>query len=432
MLREETLPRAVDVLKQAVERYPDDFQARERLAYAYENIDIDLMIKEFENLISISGQSQAKSLKLYWDLAGLYCVKRDYSRARDLYESMVNAGPSDAVDHVYLGWLFMLEKRFGEALREFEKGAALSPDDLIIKSNIADYRLLKGDLKKSRELLEENRKGLKDPWLLNDDFIALDLVEGKIREALNFNEELKTQGKSGEKGFSWMYSVLLKQGKVYLQTGNPKKALDNFREAMEYIKKEEDRVRGGGFIRLAESRRTCLAWQICALCDLGNIREAEVLYEEFERLIPDYWKKPRKKYFCFNLEFLESKIALSKKNIPEAIRKLEAGWQGMPGEIYIDPSDHAYWLDMMADACQLGGRLDKAAETYGKIQELLGGRWLWGAVYARSYFKLGKVCEQLGKKTDARECYRKFLDLWKDADSGLPEVEEAGKRLAAL
>jgi tetratricopeptide (TPR) repeat protein len=133
-----------------------------------------------------------------------------------------------------------------------------------------------------------------------------------------------------------------------------------------------------------------------------------------------------------SLDLLEGKIALSKKNIPEAIRKLEAGWQGMAGEIYIDPSDHAYWLDMMADAYLLGGRLDRAAETYGQIQELQGGRWDWGAVYTRSYYKLGKVYEQLGKKPDARESYRKFLDLWKDADSGLPEVEDAGKRLAAL
>ena len=45
---------------------------------------------------------------------------------------------------------------------------------------------------------------------------------------------------------------------------------------------------------------------------------------------------------------------------------------------------------------------------------------------------LAKIAEQQGDKTRAREYYRKFLDLWKDADAGLPEVEGAKARLAGL
>jgi len=39
---------------------------------------------------------------------------------------------------------------------------------------------------------------------------------------------------------------------------------------------------------------------------------------------------------------------------------------------------------------------------------------------------------QKGDQAKAIEHYEKFLNLWKDADPGIPEAEDAKKRLAGL
>ncbi len=45
---------------------------------------------------------------------------------------------------------------------------------------------------------------------------------------------------------------------------------------------------------------------------------------------------------------------------------------------------------------------------------------------------LGKIYEQQGNAANAIEHYNKFLSLWKNADPGIVEVEDAKKRLAGL
>ena len=56
----------------------------------------------------------------------------------------------------------------------------------------------------------------------------------------------------------------------------------------------------------------------------------------------------------------------------------------------------------------------------------------WGDLYAKSFYMLGKIHEQKNQRDQAIEHYEKFLELWKDADPGFAEVEDAKKRLTAL
>jgi len=97
-----------------------------------------------------------------------------------------------------------------------------------------------------------------------------------------------------------------------------------------------------------------------------------------------------------------------------------------------DSGNHLLFADAMGMAYHKAGDLENALREHEKIISPGTRRLDYGDIYAKSYYWLGKISEQEGKKVEAAGNYRKFLSLWKDADPGLPEVPDAKARLAAI
>lgn len=81
------------------------------------------------------------------------------------------------------------------------------------------------------------------------------------------------------------------------------------------------------------------------------------------------------------------------------------------------------------------GYLDKAILSLKKLQTLNDFGNLVGArsiFYPKSFYLLGKIYEKKLDKKQARENYRIFLNLWKNADKDLPDYLDSKKRLANI
>lgn len=79
----------------------------------------------------------------------------------------------------------------------------------------------------------------------------------------------------------------------------------------------------------------------------------------------------------------------------------------------------------LAMAYRMDGRLAKAGEVHKEMLRVYGG-------HAISHYELGQIYEEMKRPAEAKREYAKFLEMWSDADEGLPQLVDARKRLAAL
>jgi tetratricopeptide (TPR) repeat protein len=76
------------------------------------------------------------------------------------------------------------------------------------------------------------------------------------------------------------------------------------------------------------------------------------------------------------------------------------------------------------------GELDKAISEYKRLMTIDPKNDLRFLIHPLFHYRLGRIYEEKGEKALAREQYQKFLEFWKDADPGHPDVADAKKRLA--
>jgi len=86
-------------------------------------------------------------------------------------------------------------------------------------------------------------------------------------------------------------------------------------------------------------------------------------------------------------------------------------------------------LDGKAQAYAKKNEIDKAITEYQRLITFDPSSVDRRLIHPKYYYRLAKLYEKKGDTAKARENYEKFLDLWKDADSGIAEVEDARRKL---
>jgi tetratricopeptide (TPR) repeat protein len=166
----------------------------------------------------------------------------------------------------------------------------------------------------------------------------------------------------------------------------------------------------------------------------GKIDSAESRLKEMESVLEDV--EPNIKIIIkFQYYLLKGELSLAKGLPEEAISACELFPEiEMPQltiyviQLYNLPPQ----IDLLARAYQKKGEIDKAIAEYERLITFDSQSKDRRFIHPLYHHRLAKLYEERGYAGKAIKEYEKFLELWKDADPGRPEVEDARERLAGL
>jgi len=418
ILDESPLP-AIDSYKKLIELYPQDEAGYIYLGAIYRNLEEwDPAIEQYDKILKINSRSMLP----YDNLAFIYTSQGQYEKAMDILQTGRQVFPNDPLLFLRSSVLIsLIQGRYDEAAAELKKPLSLAPDNIDLSELEGNVFHLRGDLTSARttygQLQQKEEADSESPGFRGRLWLAhLHLQQGEYgqsREEILKGIELAQKSKRiyDELEFSKLYAY------SELQLGQFPGVIEALKPVTEICQK----------IAAKTVPKFALLLSGLAHLGLGQIEEAWKVGQQLRRLIEVGGCPKHMRYY----DYLMGGIALAEKHPAEAARYFEEAILLLPAQRE-NLDEHAFYYDALAVAYYQVGDFAKAQEVYERIISLTTGRLLWGDIYARAFYWLGKTSQKMRKLREASAYYETFLKLWENADRGRPEVVDATAQLALL
>ncbi len=420
--------KSIDALSRLLTLYPWDLDAANDLGIHYWNEeDLSKAIKTYESVLKY--YSVIKMELFLGNLSTFYCQTGQFEKAEKvLGDYLKNVGENRNI-HLYLGNAYLHQRKFDAALAEADKILLLDPSwkqDISLRGRVFQA------MGKWPEAEKEFRKNLgkEDPGLsvTASGLLATLLAEqGQFRKAKDILEKaMKPEGGNA----------------VVAESSNPD-ARTLSRLAYFYLSAHEygraasvtdDLISISLRIDYLFGFQRTGVW-LKGLASIGkkSLADAEKAAAELGRLVEQSQNK-RQAMRLYN--HILGCLALEKGALPKAVEYLVEAKSLLPGRYAMGnwpyASMHPIFLSPLGEAYFKLGDYEKAKAEFEAVSRVIYDKTLCGDLWAKSFYWLGQIAEKQGGKSDAIANYKRFLDIWKDADPDRPEPADARKRLAAL
>jgi serine/threonine protein kinase/Tfp pilus assembly protein PilF len=348
----------------------------------------------------------------YNQLAYLYSYTGDFDRAIQAADKHVQLAPEEANAYDTRGDIYAQNGQIEQAIKDYQKVLDIAPNFGSAVWKLIGMHLFKKQYAKAEELVRtlNSRSDEQMRSAASMGFARILMYQGKYDEALAVLDEGIAADRS-EENVGWA-TVSKHSTKffIHLEKEEVDLALREI-QAIEELQKE---------LGATDPKKLLDAYAVTRALG-GQISEADEALRDWRQEIDDNHPDQMSGYnrVLGIVELIKGNpktaIVYLNKGLLESARPLfEARY--FLAEAYLDS-------DQPAEAAKL---LEKALLSYDDR------RLSYPTLSVRAHYILGLAYQETGRNEEAIEQFEEFLDIWRDADPGITEVEDAKEKLKQL
>ena len=409
------------ILKQIAKEYPKEKGVHASLGDYYRQKELyDKAVEEYKKALELDPNFGTAINSLALTLVEL----KQYEKAIELFKRYASVSPGDANPFDSMGYAYFRMGKLDDAIAKYKEALAVKPDFEFSVFSIQYVYALRQEYSEAMKWLDHLIRVAKSPGIKAMGYCIKGFYYSWLGSLNKSLRELQEADKLAQEIESEDYKAFTAyiRGWIYYDRGEPGLSRKYFKDGFSYWEN----------YRRDSSRAEYSA--ILGLLDLkeGRIDSAKSRLNEAKSLLP----KIESDYIAYCADFLSAEIHLLEENPDKAIAILEKTSFIYTIVIwiydFIIEGNIPFLKDVLARAYLQKGEIDKAIEEYERLITFDPESEERYLIHPKYYYRLAKLYEQKGQKSKATEHYEKFLDLWKDADPGIAEVEDAKRRVSGL